>query len=114
MTHNTSTVALNASLILIYVIVSVSGLTLIKGASVVSVRFAAGLTLYVAGFGLFYLILNRLPLSVAFPVAAGSLMLGTQISGWYVLGESLTLRHCVGLLVTFLGITVMFTDQQTK
>ncbi|MDF1754660.1 MAG: hypothetical protein P1U89_17885 [Verrucomicrobiales bacterium] len=65
----------------------------------------SGASLYGIGFLMWYWILTRVPLSIAFPIAAGGLAVGTQIAGHFVLKESLTYTHLVGVLLIVAGIS---------
>ena len=107
-TERQMTLAINASLLLIYIAISVSGLTLIKTSAFASMNFVLGFVLYGAGFVRWCLFLIRVPLSQAFPVAAGGLILGTQAAGWFLLGETLTMEHLVGVAIVFAGIVIIF------
>jgi multidrug transporter EmrE-like cation transporter len=49
-----------------------------------------------------------LPLSVAFPLAAGALIVGTQLVGHMLLGEALGARHLFGVLLIVVGLAVVF------
>jgi multidrug transporter EmrE-like cation transporter len=92
-----------------YVLVSVIGLHFLKtsAGAVLSVPFVLGVSCYGTGFALWYLMLTKLPLSVAFPVAAGALMVGSQLVGHLLLGETLAARHLLGVLLIVIGITVV-------
>jgi multidrug transporter EmrE-like cation transporter len=73
-----------------YVFLSVGGLYGMKRADhILSWTFAGGFSLYVAGFGVWLAILRMYPLSFAFPLAAGALIVGTQVVGWWLLGLGL-------------------------
>jgi multidrug transporter EmrE-like cation transporter len=93
-----------------YVVVSVIGLHLLKTSAgmVLSVPFLLGLGCYGTGFALWYLLLTKLPLSVAFPLAAGALIVGTQLVGHMLLGEALGARHLFGVLLIVIGLAVVF------
>ena len=82
---------LNVSYLTTYVLLSIGGLTLVKmSQSIISIRFFSGLILYCLGFIIWiFLILRVMPLSRAFPLAAGALIIGSQLSGWFVLKEEL-------------------------
>ena len=95
----------NILLIACYIAVSVAGLTLIKFGGW---KVLPGFALYGTGFAMWYWILTRLPLSRAFPVAAGGLIIGTQLAGWLILGEHLELRHVTGVALVLAGIIVLF------
>jgi multidrug transporter EmrE-like cation transporter len=69
--------------------------------------FAVGFAAYALGFLLWLRILKLLPLSVAFPMAAGALMLGTQLVGAVRLGEPLTLAKGIGVALILGGIILL-------
>ena len=69
--------------------------------------FATGLLLYGSGAVLWLFILRLLPLSFAFPVASGCLMIGTLLSGAILLGESVSAGHIVGSCMIIGGITII-------
>lgn len=93
----------------IYVAISAFGLYKLKQSpDVLSKGFAIGFACYASGFLLWILILRRLPLSVAFPVAAGSLVLATQMLGWWFLGESFDARQLTGVVLVVLGVSLIY------
>lgn len=100
----------NLALLTAYVLVSVIGLHLLKTSAgvVLSVPFILGLSCYASGFALWYLMLIKLPLSVAFPLAAGALIVGSQVTGHMLLGEALGARQAIGVLLIVIGIAVVF------
>jgi len=100
------------ALLLAYVLASVVGLHLLKlsGGTLLSARFVLGLGLHGCGFLIWYALLTRMPLSVAFPLAAGALMVGTQISGYFFLDEALSGRHLLGVLMILVGLAAISPD----
>ena len=110
-------------LLIFYVILSISGLSLIKifldnstldintiFSQIVNPYFLTGITLYGAGFLIWIIILKFMPLSTAFPLASGILIVGTQISGFFLLHEQVNLRHITGLLLLIAGIAVLYIN----
>ena len=97
------------ALLLAYVSASVVGLHLLKlsGGCFLTARFWCGLGLHACGFLIWYALLTRMPLSVAFPLGAGALMLGTQISGYFFLEEALSSRHLLGVLMILTGLVMV-------
>jgi multidrug transporter EmrE-like cation transporter len=92
-----------------YVLASAAGLVLIKQAGEIrSWRFAAGFLLYGAGFLVWLWILRRLPLSVAFPTAAGALIAATVLGGYLFLGERLLIAQAIGIALILVGIVLVF------
>jgi multidrug transporter EmrE-like cation transporter len=91
-----------------YVGVSCSGLFLLKAApSWLSLRFGLGFLLYALGACLWLVILRNYPLSLAFPIAAGALIVGTTLVGIVFLGESLSAVQVAGAGLIFLGIALL-------
>jgi multidrug transporter EmrE-like cation transporter len=97
------------ALLLGYVIVSVTGMIMLKGApSLLSWKAATGFTLYLAGFGIWTgIILRLMPLSQAFPLAAGALMLGTQLAAWLILKERISLLQGSGAALIGAGVILL-------
>ncbi len=56
------------------------------------------------------LILKSHSLSVAFPLAASALLISTQIVGFYLLGENMTLWKIVGMLLILIGISLIYFE----
>jgi len=102
---------LNALLLVAYVTVSSSGLYTLKIANgTIGLNFLIGLAFYGVGFLMWYGLLTRMPLSVAFPLAAGSLVIATQIVGSLFLNETLSLTHVGGIALITAGIAVIFVQ----
>ena len=101
----------NAGLFVLYVLVSSFGLFKLKIANgTFGLDFLVGLTGYGAGFLIWYFILTRLPLSVAFPVAAGSLVAASQVVGFLALDETMQFMHVGGILLILVGIVLIFAN----
>jgi multidrug transporter EmrE-like cation transporter len=99
---------INLGLLLIYVAASLAGLTMIKaGSGIMDLRMISGLVLYGVGFALWLLMLSRTPLSWAFPLAAGSLIVGTQVSGWLFLAEKMSFSHLLGVGFIVAGVILI-------
>lgn len=73
--------------------------------------FVFGSILYLLGFVMWLLILKSNSLSVAFPLAASALLIGTQIVGFYLLGENLTLWKIVGIVLIVIGISLIYIEK---
>lgn len=94
----------------VYALTSCAGLYLLKAAeSLVSLKFVAGGALYVSGAAIWIVILRLFPLSVAFPLASGMLMIGTTLSGYFLLGEELSPVQFLGVVLILIGITCVST-----
>ena len=98
-----------AGLITVYALISAFGLYKIKAADgVQDVVMWIGAAAYGAGFLLWLLILRKFPLSIAFPVAAGSLIIATQAFSYLYLKEPITTTHLVGVALILAGVTIVF------
>lgn len=91
-----------------YVAVSCGGLYLMKAAAGwLSVKYGVGVLLYFSGAVFWMLILRLYPLSAAFPVAAGALVLGTIVTGMLFLNESLNVTQLIGAGLIVCGIVLI-------
>ena len=96
------------TIIILYALTSAFGLVKIKMAQkLLSMDFMLGFFLYGAGFVVWLFILRKFPLSIAFPVAAGSLIIATQIFAYSLLHEEITLLQVVGAALIISGIVVV-------
>jgi multidrug transporter EmrE-like cation transporter len=103
---------LSAGFFVIYVITSCFGLYLIKAAEGWKTpAFVTGFVLYAAGAVIWMAILRRMPLSFAFPIAAGSLMIGTTLTGVFFLSENVTAWHIAGAFMIITGIALIATNR---
>jgi multidrug transporter EmrE-like cation transporter len=99
-------------LLVVYVAASCAGLYLIKAATEWrSPTFFSGFFLYALGAALWMVILRLMPLSLAFPIAAGSLVLGTMLTGAFLLNETVSPIHIVGAVLILAGITLIATNR---
>ena len=99
----------SASLFLIYLSISCFGLYLIKSATDWKTSsFIIGFLIYGAGALIWMVILRLMPLSFAFPIAAGSLIIGTMLTGVFFLNESILVWHIVGAFMIIIGIIFFF------
>jgi multidrug transporter EmrE-like cation transporter len=95
----------SASLFLIYISTSCFGLYLIKSASGWKTSsFIIGFLIYGAGALIWMVIIRLMPLSFAFPIAAGSLMIGTMLTGIFFLNETIPAWHILGAFMIIIGI----------
>ena len=65
-----------------------------------------GLTLYVAGAGVWMLVLSRSALSFAYPILAIGYAI-TPMLAWLLLGESMNATRWIGIAVICLGVFVV-------
>lgn len=63
---------------------------------------------YGAGFLVWLVILKTNPLSTAFPLAASTLIIATQLFGFFLLDESIGGGKIIGLLFIMIGIVMIF------
>ncbi len=95
-------------LFVVYVCTSCFGLYLLKAAETwKSIQFASGFLLYASGAVMWMAILRLMSLSVAFPIAAGSLMIGTMLTGALMLNEAVALPQILGAVLIVLGIALI-------
>jgi len=92
-----------------YILISTIGLVFLKMSDgrLMSLSGGAGIFFYGAGFIVWYLILTNNPLSVAFPIAAGGLIVATQIAGQIIFKENLNLLHLGGVFMIIIGISLV-------
>lgn len=94
-----------------YAFISCIGLYLLKSAADwCSIKFLVGAILYIVGAGIWLFILRLYPLSIAFPIASGAIMIGTTATGYMLLKENITLFHFLGISLTFVGISILATQ----
>jgi drug/metabolite transporter (DMT)-like permease len=96
-------------LLSIYLLVSSIGLYRLKmSAAVMDVDFLVGFGLYGMGFLLWLYILRAHALSLVFPVAAGGLIVTTQVIGYLFLQEPFRVTRIAGTLFIIVGIILMY------
>lgn len=95
-------------LIVIYTILSSSGLFFLKKSQlVVDSVFLYGFVLYLGGFVLWLYILKNYPLSIAFPVASSGIILATQLIGFLFFEEPITTLKVTGISMIIIGIIIL-------
>ena len=88
-----------------YVAMSAYGLYLLKTANNWSdLRFLFGFMFYGLGAVTWLYIIRTFPLSVAFPIAAGALVLATLFLGIFILGEQASFCKLLGAGFIVFGI----------
>jgi drug/metabolite transporter (DMT)-like permease len=98
--------------LILFTYLALSGFGLLQLKSAVGIwnpHFIAGFASYGAGFLIWIYLLRQLPLSFVFPVAAGGLIVTTQLLGYYFLSEPLSTQHLIGVLAIVGGIVLIFT-----
>ena len=94
----------------VYVSVSLLGLFQLKSADVgVNFQYLAGMALYVLSFFLWLVVLRWYPLSIAFPLAAGSIIVGTQVVGALLLREQFDVVSLVAVSFILIGLIILGT-----
>ena len=100
----------NIGLLVLFVALNAIGLFKLKVSNgQIGMEFALGFVCYGFGFLVWYVILTRLPLSVAFPIAAGSLIVATQLVGRFLLDEQLHFVNFGGVALIMIGIVLIFS-----
>ena len=79
-----------------------------------SPSFLIGGILYGLGAFIWLVILRTFPLSIAFPIASGVLMMGTSATGFFILKESFSLQNAVGIFLIFAGISLLAVNMEAK
>jgi multidrug transporter EmrE-like cation transporter len=98
---------------ILYAAVSAYGLYLIKDApTLTSSRALIGGLLYGGGFCVWIAMLRVFPLSVAFPVAAGSLIVATHLLARFYLFETVSTLQTFGIGMIIAGIFLVFLRTQ--
>jgi multidrug transporter EmrE-like cation transporter len=98
-----------------YISISAAGLLLMKlaGGKFFSMQAITGIGLYGIGFIMWFFILARIPLSVAFPIAAGSLILASLFLGKLILKEDISTIHIIGCVFVITGIGLIANGMRT-
>lgn len=109
-------------ILLIYVCLSATGLTMIKiGSSKDSTLLldsagfdlklswilVLGLCIYIVSFMMSIMVMKRMNLTVFYPVSAGLIYVLVSLAGFVVLKESFTILQLVGMGIILAGIIVM-------
>lgn len=98
----------SVALFVVYVATSCLGLYLIKIADTwKTTSFVGGFALYGLGALIWIAILRMAPLSYAFPIAAGLMLIGTVMTGILFLGETVSLQHIAGTFLILVGIVII-------
>jgi multidrug transporter EmrE-like cation transporter len=101
-------VAMLSLVTVVYAAVSAFGLYLIKDApELMSGRALLGGLLYGGGFCIWIAMLRAFPLSVAFPVAAGSLIVATHLIGRLFLSETVQASQTLGIGLIIAGMVLV-------
>ncbi len=71
------------------------------------IAVGGGAILYLVSFALWLLIVERLPLSIAFPTAIGLSMIAISVGSALVLGESVGVTKVLGMALILAGIALI-------
>ncbi|MEW6696500.1 MAG: class I SAM-dependent methyltransferase [Bacillota bacterium] len=94
----------NMMIFLTYMVVSSYGLYKLKTSEFIDMNFITGTFFYGLGFLIWFLILKLFPLSVAFPIASGLLIISTQFVGIWFLSEKTNIYQISGVILIIIGI----------
>jgi len=96
------------ALLAAYVLTATLGLYRMKAApEIASFGFFVGAICYALSFLLWIVILLRMPLSIAFPLVTGMVIVATQVSAALWLGEALTWWKAAGVVLIISGIGLL-------
>jgi multidrug transporter EmrE-like cation transporter len=96
-----------------YAVISSYGLYKLKISSqILDIHFIIGFIFYGMGFLMWLFILKLHPLSIAFPIASGTLIVCTQIVGILFLNEKIGVLQSVGVTLICLGIIFTFFSNE--
>lgn len=94
----------NFILYFFYAVISSFGLYKIKTSGMaLNMDLILGGIFYFSGFIIWLVILKLNPLSNAFPIAAGALIIATQIIGFFFLSEQVNIGKLIGIILIILG-----------
>jgi multidrug transporter EmrE-like cation transporter len=97
-----------AAIFAVYIFISLLGLYQLKAAELgFNLQYLAGMTLYVVSFFLWLVVLRWFPLSIAFPLAAGTIIVGTQIVGALLLKEQFDAVSLIAVSFILIGLTIL-------
>ena len=97
-----------ALIFVVYISVSLLGLFQLKSAEVgVNFQYLAGMLLYIASFFLWMVVIRWYPLSIAFPLAAGTIIVGTQVLGALLLSERFDVVSLVAVSFILVGLILL-------
>ncbi len=94
---------------IIYALITSFGLYFIKtGGAIFTLSFLAGLLLYGLGFIIWLYLLRAHPISIAFPLAAALVIISTQLIGFFLLKENLTVDRIIGIILILSGVILVY------
>jgi multidrug transporter EmrE-like cation transporter len=91
-----------------YVLAATFGLSRMKAApAALSAEFVLGAACYALSFVLWIVILTRMPLSIAFPLVTGLVIVATQVSAALWLHEPVSLWKTTGVVLIIAGVGLL-------
>ena len=105
-------------LFLIYILISVTGMALIKSGGTasslslregmlglsVNIKYLIGMATYATSFMLYLIVLPRFDLSIFGPMAGSSIIVLSVLAGALIFGEKLDFWHILGVVLIIGGI----------
>jgi drug/metabolite transporter (DMT)-like permease len=73
----------------------------------INMKFFIGLFLYGCGFMVWLVILSKFKLNIAYPIAISLFFVVSGLGSYFILKESFSLQHIVGIVLCFLGIVLI-------
>jgi multidrug transporter EmrE-like cation transporter len=70
-------------------------------------QLGAGALLYIGAFAVWLVILSRMELSIAYPVAVGLTLVFVTVGSTLVLNEAIGVVRLLGIALIFVGITLV-------
>lgn len=70
--------------------------------------------MYGIGATLWLYALRKFPLSFAFPFAAGLLIVGTQLTGYFLLDEKMDARHVLAIVFMLVGLMLLVVSREVS
>lgn len=77
---------------------------------VLSLEFIFGFLLYAIGFICWMLILSKLKLNVAFPIAMSLFFIVSTIGSYFILNEPMSLKNLIGIIICLIGIVLISSN----
>ncbi len=101
---------INIALISLYLTLTLYGIYQIKLAGFHELIFYVGFASYVASYGVWIVFMKLNPLSKAYAIAAGSLIIATQIIDYFVLNMPFASLQMIGITLIFIGILLIHQE----
>lgn len=72
-----------------------------------NIKFFSGVFLYGCGFVVWMVILSKFKLNIAYPVAVSLFFVVSGLGSYFILKESFSFQHVIGIILCFLGIILI-------